>query len=206
MAYGIVHVFPGGTKEQYDASIAAVHPSDGSLPAVRSSTPRARARRAGRSRPFTTRRRAGRRSATAPSCLTCSRASRADSHRPRRRRPSTWTRWCRNGAEYPFDQAGRCIAGHARSSEEIAPAPAPGRPHRATRQRRARGAEIAATISTATAAGLSTNHRPAVAATNVPEPQITAEACFGVAPLPMRRATGCIRRLYLRHRPGWSAG
>jgi hypothetical protein len=33
MAYGIVHVFPGGTKEQYDASLAAVHPSDGSLPA-----------------------------------------------------------------------------------------------------------------------------------------------------------------------------
>ena len=33
MAYGIVHVFAGGTKEQYDASIAAVHPSDGSLPA-----------------------------------------------------------------------------------------------------------------------------------------------------------------------------
>ena len=32
MAYGIVHRFPGGTKEQYDASIAAVHPSDGSLP------------------------------------------------------------------------------------------------------------------------------------------------------------------------------
>ena len=32
MAYGIVHTFPGGTKEQYEASIAAVHPSDGSLP------------------------------------------------------------------------------------------------------------------------------------------------------------------------------
>lgn len=32
MAYGIVHNFPGGTKEQYEASIAAVHPSDGSLP------------------------------------------------------------------------------------------------------------------------------------------------------------------------------
>jgi len=32
MAYGIVHRFPGGTKEQYDASIATVHPSDGSLP------------------------------------------------------------------------------------------------------------------------------------------------------------------------------
>jgi hypothetical protein len=32
VAYGIVHTFPGGTSEQYDASIAAVHPSDGSLP------------------------------------------------------------------------------------------------------------------------------------------------------------------------------
>jgi hypothetical protein len=32
MAYGIVHQFPGGTKANYDASIAAVHPSDGSLP------------------------------------------------------------------------------------------------------------------------------------------------------------------------------
>ena len=32
MAYGIVHYFPGGTKEQYEASIAAVHPSRESLP------------------------------------------------------------------------------------------------------------------------------------------------------------------------------
>jgi hypothetical protein len=32
MAYGIVHHFPNGTKEQYDASLAAVHPSDGGLP------------------------------------------------------------------------------------------------------------------------------------------------------------------------------
>jgi len=32
MAFGIIHYFPGGTKEQYEASIAAVHPSDGSLP------------------------------------------------------------------------------------------------------------------------------------------------------------------------------
>ena len=32
MAYGVVHHFPGGTKANYDASIAAVHPSDGSLP------------------------------------------------------------------------------------------------------------------------------------------------------------------------------
>lgn len=30
--YGIVHFFAGGTQDQYDASIAAVHPSDGSLP------------------------------------------------------------------------------------------------------------------------------------------------------------------------------
>jgi len=33
MNYGVVHQFKGGTKEQYEASIAAVHPADGSLPA-----------------------------------------------------------------------------------------------------------------------------------------------------------------------------
>jgi hypothetical protein len=32
MAYGVVHHFPGGTKEQYEASIAAVHPGKGVLP------------------------------------------------------------------------------------------------------------------------------------------------------------------------------
>jgi hypothetical protein len=32
MAYGIVHHFPGGTKEQYEASIAAVHPTRDTLP------------------------------------------------------------------------------------------------------------------------------------------------------------------------------
>jgi len=32
MAYGIVHHFPGGTKEQYEASIAAVHPGADRLP------------------------------------------------------------------------------------------------------------------------------------------------------------------------------
>ena len=32
MAYAVVHQFPGGTKEQYEASISAVHPADGSLP------------------------------------------------------------------------------------------------------------------------------------------------------------------------------
>jgi hypothetical protein len=32
MAYGVVHHFPGGTKEQYEASLAAVHPAKGTLP------------------------------------------------------------------------------------------------------------------------------------------------------------------------------
>jgi hypothetical protein len=32
-AYGIVHFFPGGTREQYDASLAAVHPGADELPA-----------------------------------------------------------------------------------------------------------------------------------------------------------------------------
>jgi hypothetical protein len=31
-AYGIVHHFPGGTKAQYQASIAALHPGKGILP------------------------------------------------------------------------------------------------------------------------------------------------------------------------------
>lgn len=31
MAFGVIHFFPGGTKEQYDATIAAVHPG-GVLP------------------------------------------------------------------------------------------------------------------------------------------------------------------------------
>jgi hypothetical protein len=32
MAYGVVHQFTGGTKEQYEASIAAVHLGEGRLP------------------------------------------------------------------------------------------------------------------------------------------------------------------------------
>lgn len=32
MAYGIVHHFPGGTKEQYEASLTAVHPARDALP------------------------------------------------------------------------------------------------------------------------------------------------------------------------------
>jgi hypothetical protein len=32
VAYGVVHYFPGGTSDQYEASIAAVHPSASELP------------------------------------------------------------------------------------------------------------------------------------------------------------------------------
>lgn len=32
MTYGIVHTFAGGTKEQYEAAILAVHPEGGGLP------------------------------------------------------------------------------------------------------------------------------------------------------------------------------
>jgi hypothetical protein len=32
MAYGVVHFFPGGTKEQYEATVAAVHPGPNRLP------------------------------------------------------------------------------------------------------------------------------------------------------------------------------
>ena len=29
MTFGVVHHFPGGTRENYEASIAAVHPANG---------------------------------------------------------------------------------------------------------------------------------------------------------------------------------
>jgi hypothetical protein len=32
MAYTVVHHFPGGTKEQYEATVAAVHPGKDTLP------------------------------------------------------------------------------------------------------------------------------------------------------------------------------
>ena len=32
MAFGVIHHFAGGTKEQYEASLAAVHPGKGVLP------------------------------------------------------------------------------------------------------------------------------------------------------------------------------
>jgi len=31
--YGVMHFFPGGTKHQYEASLAAVHPGKNKLPA-----------------------------------------------------------------------------------------------------------------------------------------------------------------------------
>ena len=33
MPYGVMHFFAGGTQDQYEASIAAVHPGAGQLPA-----------------------------------------------------------------------------------------------------------------------------------------------------------------------------
>jgi hypothetical protein len=33
MSYGVINQFKGGTEQQYEASRAAVHPSDGTLPA-----------------------------------------------------------------------------------------------------------------------------------------------------------------------------
>ena len=33
MSYGIIHFFPGGTTEQYDAVLQAVHPGEFELPA-----------------------------------------------------------------------------------------------------------------------------------------------------------------------------
>jgi hypothetical protein len=32
MAFAITHFFPGGTQAQYEATVKAVHPADGSLP------------------------------------------------------------------------------------------------------------------------------------------------------------------------------
>ena len=64
MAYGVVHQFKGGTQEQYEASVAAVHPSDGSLPEGQIFHAAAPRRTAGRSLLSTIRRRVGSVSAT----------------------------------------------------------------------------------------------------------------------------------------------
>jgi hypothetical protein len=65
MAYGIVHHFPGGTEEQYEASIAEVHPSRDALPEGQIFHAAGPSAGGWTSLPSTSRRRAGRRSATA---------------------------------------------------------------------------------------------------------------------------------------------
>ena len=59
MAYGIVHHFPGGTKEQYEASIARCIPAETPCRRARSFTRLARRLVAGRSWRSTTPRRIG---------------------------------------------------------------------------------------------------------------------------------------------------
>ena len=66
MAYVIVHFFPGGTKEQYEASIAAVHPTRDSLPKGQIFHAAGASPVAGRSWRSTTPRRVGSGSVTAP--------------------------------------------------------------------------------------------------------------------------------------------
>ena len=45
MAFAITHLWPGGTQEQYDATIAVVHPNGGAdLPKGSCSTPLAPAK------------------------------------------------------------------------------------------------------------------------------------------------------------------
>lgn len=60
--YGIVHSFPGGTREQYLSSITAVHPGEGQLPAGQISMQAAHLWAVGRSWQCMNRRRAGRHS------------------------------------------------------------------------------------------------------------------------------------------------
>src|SRR4051812_38875216 len=92
MPYAVVHQFAGGTKEQYEASVAAVHPADGSLRSGSCTTRPARRTTAGPSSPFTTRSTAGRPSATASSVRGWRQASPVASTALRRRRSSRSTR------------------------------------------------------------------------------------------------------------------
>jgi hypothetical protein len=66
MEYTIVHHFPGGTKEQYEASFAAVHPSKDTLPKGQIFHALAPGLVAGRWWQSTNPRKAGSSSATAP--------------------------------------------------------------------------------------------------------------------------------------------
>ena len=79
MTYGVVHQFKGGTKEQYEASIAAVHPADGSLPPGQLFHAAGPSATGGRSWRSTTPRRSWRPSATPCSCPAWRPASRAGS-------------------------------------------------------------------------------------------------------------------------------
>jgi hypothetical protein len=65
MAYRLVHRFAGGTREQYEATIAVVHPNGG-LPDGQVFMQPARRPTAGRSWRSMTRREAGSGSATEP--------------------------------------------------------------------------------------------------------------------------------------------
>ena len=103
MAYGIVHHFPGGTKEQYEASIAAVHPSDGRLPdgqifhAAGASPGGWTIMAVHDSKESWERFRDG-----ILSCLECKLALKAGLPPRRRRRPSTFTRSCRSRTESDY--------------------------------------------------------------------------------------------------------
>ena len=85
MAYAIIHFFPGGTKEQYEASLAAVHPSRDRLPTGQVFHAAGPSEGGWRIIASTTPRRAGSGSATARSCPDCSRASTVASPRLLRR-------------------------------------------------------------------------------------------------------------------------
>ena len=100
MAYGVVHKFAGGTKEQYEASIAAVHPEGGGLPEGHCSMPRAHRPMAGRSSQYMTRGRAGSGSAMASSCPAWRKESPVASRlRPRRPGSRSTTRSRRSRAQ-----------------------------------------------------------------------------------------------------------
>jgi len=68
MAYVIVNDFEGGTREQYDATTAVVHPPGGLPRRPDPSTTPGRARTAGSSSRSGSRRRSGRSSATRRCC------------------------------------------------------------------------------------------------------------------------------------------
>ena len=96
MAYAIMHFFAGGTKEQYEASIAAVrHPSRSTLPKGQSFTRRVRLPADGKLWRFTILRKAGSAFATARFYPKCRKGFRAGSRVLPQRAASRFTT-CRN--------------------------------------------------------------------------------------------------------------